>query len=210
MKPTKSFKYCEKSAENEFMNTQSQFYNCYNKEFEIETDNKIKVYKEAKNDGLVKLGYCYQKGIGIEIDKVKAFNLYKEAAENDSLDAKVKLGYCYQKGIGIDKVKAFNLYKEAAENDSLDAKVKLGYCFQKGIGIEIDKVKAFNLFKESAENKNNIAQYNLGQCYRFRIGVEKDETKALSYIKKQLKKRIVQLKIFLEYYMKKELEQKKI
>ncbi len=53
-----------------------------------------------------------------EINKVKAFELYKEAAKNSSLDAKLRLGYFYQKGIGVEtnKVKAFELFKEAAEN----------------------------------------------------------------------------------------------
>src|SRR6266542_5219167 len=107
-----------KKEETKSINAQLQLYNYHNKEIEIndekiKADNNIKeselseLYKDIK----VRLGYCYQKGIGIEIDKIKAFSLYKEAAENDSFDAKIKLGYCYQKGIGIeiDKIKAFNL-----------------------------------------------------------------------------------------------------
>src|SRR6266487_3017708 len=50
--------------------------------------------------------------------RVKAFELYKKAADNGHLKAQVELGYCYDMGIGIDinKVKAFELYKKAGDN----------------------------------------------------------------------------------------------
>ncbi|UZN99926.1 uncharacterized protein OCT59_001185 [Rhizophagus irregularis] len=63
------------------------------------------------------LGYCYQHGIGIERNETRAFQLYKEAAENGHINSKYNLGRCYQHGIGIEKneIKAFELFKEAAQ-----------------------------------------------------------------------------------------------
>jgi TPR repeat protein len=66
------------------------------------------------------LGFCYEKGIGTNIDEQKAFELYQKAANLEYARGIYNLGYCYEEGIGtsIDKQKAHELYQKA---------VKLGY-----------------------------------------------------------------------------------
>jgi TPR repeat protein len=56
------------------------------------------------------LAICYELGIGTDIDKTKAFELYEKSAEKGYINAKFHLGYCYVNGIGtkINNKKGMN------------------------------------------------------------------------------------------------------
>jgi TPR repeat protein len=58
--------------------------------------------KDLAGKGVVnaqcKLGYYYTKGIGTEINKSKAFELYKVATEKGNNKAPYSLSMCYQLG----------------------------------------------------------------------------------------------------------------
>ncbi len=162
-------------------------------------------YKKAAENGnlnaKIQLGYCYEKGIGTEINKEKAFELYKEAAENGNLNAKIQLGYCYEQGIGVEvnKEKAFELYNEMAKKGSLEAKVQVGYCYEKGIGVEVDKEKSFKLYSEANNYGNLNAKIQLGFCYEKGIGVEVNKKKAFEIYSEADKIGYLHAKIQLGY-----------
>jgi TPR repeat protein len=61
---------------------------------------------------------CYEKGIGTKINKTKAFELYKIAAEKEHSIAQYNLGYFYENGLSIEKdlVQAILWYNKAAES----------------------------------------------------------------------------------------------
>ena len=73
--------------------------------------------KQGNMNAKFQLGYCYDEGIGTEINKVKAFELYKVAAEKGNNEALYNLSFLYESGEGIDKneKKAFELIKKLAE-----------------------------------------------------------------------------------------------
>jgi TPR repeat protein len=60
------------------------------------------------------LGYCYDEGIGTDINKVKAFELYTVAAEKGNNEALYNLSFLYELGEGVnkDEKKAFKLIKK--------------------------------------------------------------------------------------------------
>src|SRR6266511_5403989 len=64
------------------------------------------------------LGRCYEYGIGIQKDEIKAFELYKVAAKQGHNFAQNSLGLLYENGKGIEKdlEKAFYWYNKSAEN----------------------------------------------------------------------------------------------
>ncbi|RIA88464.1 hypothetical protein C1645_826327 [Glomus cerebriforme] len=121
---------------------------------QLGVEKNVKSYKKASEkghiDSIYDLGYCYQYGIGVEKDEIKAFEKYKEAAEKGHIRSINKLGYCYNYGIGTEKneIKAFELFKEATEKGNIDSIYNLGYCYENGIGTEKNENRAFELYNE--------------------------------------------------------------
>lgn len=66
--------------------------------------------------GYYNLAYCYENGIGCEMNKEKAFELYSSVKQKSEY-AKMKVAYCYENGIGVEKniEKALKLYKAVAK-----------------------------------------------------------------------------------------------
>jgi TPR repeat protein len=83
---------------------------------------KEKVEKEYA-DIQFKLGSKYDEGIGIEVNKERAFELYKIAAEKGHKIAQYNLGQFYRYGTGVEKdeFKAFEYYKKSSENEYVNA-----------------------------------------------------------------------------------------
>ena len=84
-------------------------------------------------------------------DEIKAFEFYKESAENGYVGAKFILGYYYICGIGteINKEKGFDLFNEAAGNE-------VGENVEELVN-DIDKVNHW--YHKAAENDNKLALY---------------------------------------------------
>src|SRR6266511_2051528 len=76
----------------------------------------------------INLARCYENGIGVRKDEVKAFELYKIMAENEFSFAQNHLAILYEKDI--------KSVKNAAQS-------KLGYLYENGIGTKKDLEKAF-------------------------------------------------------------------
>ena len=77
----------------------------------------------GNNNGICKLGYCYEKGYGVKLSFKKAYDLYLQAAENGSTLGCKMVANCYQEGIYVeeDALKSFEWLKKAAELGSADA-----------------------------------------------------------------------------------------
>jgi TPR repeat protein len=127
---------------------------------------------QNSSNSIFLLGCFYHHGIETDIDKLKAFELYQNAAELGNSNGIYVLGYCYENGIGtnIDKFKAFEFYKKAAELENSNGINKLGYCYHHGIGTNIDKLKAFELYQKAADLGNLNGINMLGYCYENGIG----------------------------------------
>jgi TPR repeat protein len=73
------------------------------------------------------LGYCYEKGIGINIDKQKAAELYQKAANLGHKVAQYNLALMYKNGDGIEKDldKAIYWYEQSSKQGFQKAQNKL-------------------------------------------------------------------------------------
>ncbi|CAI2169504.1 18939_t:CDS:2 [Funneliformis geosporum] len=68
-------------------------------------NNQEALYKLECFEAQYKVGYYYEHGIVVNINKDKAFELYKIAAKGDNNNAQKRLAYLYeQDGIGIEKM----------------------------------------------------------------------------------------------------------
>jgi TPR repeat protein len=135
---------------------------------------------QDNSNSIFLLGVFNHFGIATNVNKHKALELYKNAANSGNVSGIISLGYCYDKGVGtsFDKQKAYELYKEAADLGNSRGIYSLGYCYEFGIGTNIDKQQAFELYQEAATLGNILGICNLGYCYGEGIGVSIDKQKA--------------------------------
>ena len=96
----------------------------------VERDKESAFYwfsRTAPDDpvGRYWLAVCYDGGIGVERDPIRASQLFHESAEMDYPPALCDLGVCYENGQGVEKDmdKAIVLYRRAA-----DAGYAMGQC----------------------------------------------------------------------------------
>ncbi|GBB91174.1 hypothetical protein RclHR1_18310002 [Rhizophagus clarus] len=83
--------------------------------------------EEGYSSGITMLGYCYEIGIGINVDKQKAVELYQTAANLGHMVAQYNLANMYENGEGIEKDIERSIYwfEKSVEQGYLHAKNKL-------------------------------------------------------------------------------------
>ncbi|RIB15176.1 kinase-like domain-containing protein [Gigaspora rosea] len=103
--------------------------------------------KDSNRNYLV--GYCYEYGIGIEKEEIKAFTYYQKSADMNNSNGMYQVGYCYYLGIGIeiDEQKAFSYYLKSAEVGNSMGIWKTAWCYHFGIGVEKNRDKWGNGLK---------------------------------------------------------------
>ncbi|EXX50996.1 Skt5p [Rhizophagus irregularis DAOM 197198w] len=172
-----------------------------------ENENKIFNYLlsfKNKKQNIILLADFYKHGIGTEKDEIKAFELYKKAAEKGQIDSIYMLGKCYQNGEGTEKNlgKAFYWYQKAAENSVKEAMFNLAIFYKNGEGIEKNLEKAFYWYQKAAENGVKEAMFNLAIFYENGEGTEKNLEKAIHWYQKAaengVKEAMFNLTIFYE------------
>ncbi|GBB84023.1 hypothetical protein RclHR1_10670005 [Rhizophagus clarus] len=184
-----AFKLYQKAAELENVVAQfdlSYMYICFEKDYNKAFEISKKLSEKNYPCGINRLGYCYEKGIGTEIDNQKTFELYKTAADLGNANGINNLGYCYEKGIGteINEQKAFELYHKVADLGESFGINHLGNCYFSGIGTLVNMQKAFESYQKAANLKYNIAQYNLALMYENGYGTEKNIENSICWYKK--------------------------
>ncbi|KAI9339198.1 hypothetical protein DFJ73DRAFT_798085 [Zopfochytrium polystomum] len=106
---------------------------------------------------LVAIADAFRDGLGTKSgqpDFVKAWELYKEAAELGDSTALVRLGDSLRDGLGCEKnpTVAFGYYTKAAEVRDKEGIRRLAQCYWTGEGCEVDVVRAKKLAVEIGEN----------------------------------------------------------
>lgn len=133
-----------------------------------------------------RLGYTYEKGLGVRVDYNKATNWYQKAIANGSDRAMARLGFLYERGLGVKQntEKAVDLYSKAIEAGNDFAKARLGQMYMDGDQIKRDDEMAYKLFLAAAEHNNGKAFTNLGMMYEKGRYVDPDLDKAVAYYQK--------------------------
>jgi TPR repeat protein len=101
------------------------------------------------------LGACYNFGQGVDVDKAKAAQLFRQAAEQGHDLAQFSLGLCYEDGRGVphDMDAAVALYRLAIEGGCMGANASLGLCFEKGRSVVQSPSEAERLYALAAKSK---------------------------------------------------------
>ncbi|GBC02728.1 hypothetical protein RclHR1_04780015 [Rhizophagus clarus] len=132
------------------------------------------------------LGVFNHFGIGINVNKQMAFELYRKAANSGNVFGITSLGFCYINGIGtsFNGQRAFYLCKKAAKLGNRRGICNLGCCYENQIGTIANYNKAFELYQKAANLGNIRAINNLGGCYNAGIGTTIDVQKAFELYQK--------------------------
>src|SRR5437667_464789 len=106
--------------------------------------------KSAKLDhaeGTYNNGYCYYKGIEIEIDKHKEFEYYMKSAELGNLLEYIGLEVFMKKEQELKKmnVKAFEYYLKSADMGNVNGIYDVGRRYDNGLVTKIIKRKPSNI-----------------------------------------------------------------
>jgi TPR repeat protein len=173
--------------------------NNLNKTFELSTILAKKEYP----GGINMRGYCYQNGIGINVNEQKAFELYQKAANLGNSCGIYNLGCCYENGMGtnVNEQKAFELYQKAAYLENTSGMNNLGRCYNIGIGTGVNKQKALKLYQKASNLGNDIAQCNLAYMYENGDGIAEDLDQAIYWYKKSAKQGYKNAQYKLEMFL---------
>ena len=132
------------------------------------------------------LGFCYEKGLGVEKNARQAVYWYRKATDQGFSYAQNNLGACYFYGIGVEQngEQAVYWYRKAADQGNATAQNNLGCCYFDGFGVMQNDEQAVYWFRMAADQGNDFALKNLGVCYEYGNGVKKNLRQAIFWYRK--------------------------
>lgn len=142
--------------------------------------------KRFNIDSIIQLAYCYQFGIGTEINYDKAVALYRLGASKNNPRSLNNLGFCYQAGIGVDKdlAQAIELYQRAMAQDLPAAFYNYAHLLHHGLGVPKNIPEAFSRYKKAADNHDKPAQYMVATLLYYSSGeIPQDLPESIRYFK---------------------------
>lgn len=137
-----------------------------------------------------KLGMCYEKGIGCNVDYNRAVTLYQSTIEHDSShifhEAEYALSQCYRYGRGVKQDEEIAQYwQQKAGEHRFDT----GKMWEDSLNDEIkaeitDPKYVYEAYFDSANYGHIKGQYKLGWCYETGCGCDQDLNKAFMWYSK--------------------------
>ncbi|EGB06480.1 hypothetical protein AURANDRAFT_29118, partial [Aureococcus anophagefferens] len=161
----------------------------------VKSDKKAaKIYRRAVElgnvDAMTFLGDMYDEGLGVKLDKKKAEELYRTAADRGHAVAQCNLAFVL--GSQKKKEEAFRYCALAADQGYTFAENNLGCCYRDGAGTELAQLR------RHVENEVPEAITHLGSVYREGLfGLVKSDKKAAKIWKRAVELRDVRAMVFL-------------
>lgn len=143
--------------------------------------------KMGDSKSMVKLAYCLEAGVYLELNEDRALRLYQQAAKYGHAEALFKTGKAIAdnriKGIPVERAAGY--YKSAAEKGHAEAWYRLGEIIETGNSvIKADVQSARNAYFQSAKLGYPRAQYRIGMLFLGHEGaVRTDPTAAVYWFK---------------------------
>ncbi|MCX6964039.1 MAG: tetratricopeptide repeat protein [Verrucomicrobia bacterium] len=143
--------------------------------------------------GKYALGRCYELGIGVDKNDLKAHDLFTQSIPNlknmavqGNSYAAFLIGGAYLKGRGVDKdeTESDKWFLKSAEDGNAFSQYNIGKTYQEGQGVEKDPAASAKWMQLSAENGYKLAQVALGVYFNIGYGVAKDDTEAAKWFHK--------------------------
>jgi small GTP-binding protein len=138
--------------------------------------------------GILKVGICYELGVGVEADCVFSTQCYRQFADCGNSEAQWRYALALERGIGTAKnfEMCLHYYELSSEQGDSEGQVRYGMALLQhpdaGTNPEL-KTKSAQLFKASAERLNPGGQLQYGISLETGRGVPKDESESVRYYK---------------------------
>lgn len=128
-----------------------------------------------------RMGWIYERGIGIPQDYARAREWYAKAMANGEASAIARMGLLYELGLGVEKNydKAAEYYRHAIREDNAWGYAQMGYLYETGKGVPRDREQAAEHFRLGMEKGSYLAMARLGFLYQLGRGVTRDEYRAV-------------------------------
>lgn len=109
-----------------------------------------RIINTTKPTYLRKIGYFFEKGLGVETNKEKAFEFYLKSAKYGDYISQYNVAICYLNGVGVEKdpEKAFNFAYESAIQNYEKSLFLLANMYRIGTGCEKDLDKALSILRK--------------------------------------------------------------
>ncbi len=138
------------------------------------------------------LGYAYQVGQGVPIDKKNSVLWIRKSAEQGYALAEYALGTLYETGnlsesrdvTKEDFEMAALHYRSAAEKGNAGAQNDLGLLYERGLGVKQDDTQAAIWIRRAAEQGDSAAEVNLGELLLEGRGAPQDDREADTWFRK--------------------------
>jgi len=153
----------------------------------------LRLMKQLADQGYAKaqskLGWIYERGIGVNVNYYKALELYQKSKDKDDGFAYARLGFMYQRGVGVEKdtQKSVELLKQSIARGHGHGHALMGYAYFVRAGVARDYDQAHKHARLAAEKGSAWGSAWLGRTYEFGLGVEVDYQKAYGWYKKAIK-----------------------
>lgn len=154
---TIAISWLEKCADNENINAINLLGDVYQAQGDFK--NSVLYYEKGIAAGnltsYVKMGQCYEEGLGVVLNSPKAFELYKYAADHNSVMGYRAVAHCYMEGIGVEPngVEAINWLLHAVEAGDVNSMYYIGNIYENGAtGVAADAKKAQEWYAKAAKS----------------------------------------------------------
>lgn len=150
----------------------------------------LKIMHSLANEGNSKaqsrMGYMYERGIGVAKDYRKAAEWYIKAIQNGSKRAYARVGFLHARGLGVPQNydEALKYLRKAVELESGLGYARLAYLYEIGKGVEQNYTRSVEYYKKAAEKGNGFGIARLGFMYQKGLGVDEDHDKAAELYKR--------------------------
>jgi len=138
-------------------------------------DNSAKLIQTARD---------YYEGKSGPPNQTMAFQLFQQASQQNSLEAKAWLGWMYLTGRGTatDQPRGIALLQDATAGNNAVAFRLLGVAYQNGLGVGQDYEQARSDYERAIALKDDNANGRLAMLYQLGLGVPVNKGMAIDYL----------------------------
>ncbi|MCR5308795.1 MAG: sel1 repeat family protein [Bacilli bacterium] len=107
---------------------------------------------------LRKIGYFFEKGLGVDVNKEKAFEYYLKSAKCGDYISQYNVAVCYMNGVGVEKdeKKAFNFAYESAVQNYDKSLFLLANMYRIGCGCDKDLNKCMSILRKCNSDNADV------------------------------------------------------